>query len=152
MTTYAYICGVDVVLMKVDVTLKLSLYLILTALPFYSMDKELARAQSSLTFVWKIWFIEAVDIVSLVYGVVKYAHTLNPNGGARSVRRGLWEVWQPFTLDDDPELYTFAGWDGTLRVFFFAMCVNAFLFSAISSHALASMDMFYTISSSKFTT
>ena len=36
------------------------------ALPFYAMDQALAQANSNLTFVWKLWFIEAVDFSSIV--------------------------------------------------------------------------------------
>ena len=70
---YFWAEGHEAPLVKVDFVVKLAAYFMFTSLPFYAMDKELSIAHSSLTFVWKLWFIEAVDFGTIAFGAIEYA-------------------------------------------------------------------------------
>ena len=54
--------------LSVDLSVKLGFYLFATSLGFFALDQELARTKSDLTFVWKIWSIEAIDFITILYG------------------------------------------------------------------------------------
>ena len=132
-SVYVWIVGHSEQLVKIDVGVKISAFLFFTSLPFYSMDKELARLKSPLTFVWKLWFIEAVDFCTMVYGTIRYAHELfgEDDGGDDGRRLG---DKHGDDGDDDGEYFGWDQWDTALRIFFLAFVVNATFFGGLSTY------------------
>ena len=60
---------------SLDLAAKVALLLFVTSLPFFALDRELSASASELTFVWKIWTIEAVDFCTILYGTIDYAQS-----------------------------------------------------------------------------
>ncbi|KAJ1453746.1 hypothetical protein M885DRAFT_588463 [Pelagophyceae sp. CCMP2097] len=110
---------------SVDLTIKIALYLFVTSLPFFALDRELARDRSRLTFVWKIWTIEAVDFCTILYGAIQYASKLREDGLPHDISGPQWLR----KLDH--------GWDRALTTYVVAFVANAVFFGALASAVLA---------------
>ena len=76
---------------SLDLAAKVALLLFVTSLPFFALDRELAASRSELTFVSKIWTIEAVDFCTILYGAIATGGRRPPRSAAGSLRppRGL---------------------------------------------------------------
>lgn len=117
-------------IVSLDLALKVGLFLFVTSLPFFALDRELAASASELTFVWKIWTIEAVDFCTILYGAIDYAQSEPPFDGGPP---GDWPG------DRWPALWDTLGgrhWSPALRVYVFAFAANAVLFGVLSSAIL----------------
>jgi len=123
--------------LSVDLSVKLGFYLFATSLGFFALDQELARTKSELTFVWKIWSIEAIDFITILYGAVKYSAdeygktdddaAADDEGPGKHVIRSIWER----------RYQHFMNWDGALDVYVLSFTLNAVLFGGLASLILA---------------
>jgi len=122
---------------SVDLAVKVALFLFVTSLPFFALDRELAVGRSELTFVWKIWTIEAVDFCTILYGAIDYAQQERSDGEKdldawnreHAIPAGEppvnWD-WDDFWLD----------WSPALQVYVAAFALNAVLFGCLASWIL----------------
>ena len=129
-------------IVSVDLAVKVALFLFVTSLPFFALDRELAVGRSELTFVWKIWTIEAVDFCTILYGAIDYAQSERAEAVAE---RDVWNrehtdaaapsdsgdaaddwEWDDFWLD----------WSPALQVYVLAFALNAVLFGCLASWVL----------------
>lgn len=115
---------------SVDLATKVGLLLFVTSLPFFALDRELATTSSELTFVWKIWTIEAVDFCTILYGAIDYAAA---ERSAREQDLDAWNrahgatlKWDDFSTD----------WSPALQVYVAAFAANAVLFGILASWVL----------------
>mmetsp|Transcript_839 Transcript_839/g.2371 ORF Transcript_839/g.2371 Transcript_839/m.2371 type:complete len:427 (-) Transcript_839:131-1411(-) len=116
--------------LSVDLSVKLGFYLFATSLGFFALDQELARTKSELTFVWKIWSIEAIDFITILYGAVKYSadeYGKENDDDGKHILRSIWER----------RYQHFMNWDGALDVYVLSFTLNAVLFGGLASLILA---------------
>ena len=93
---------------------------------------------------WKLWFIEGIDVFTMMYGLINYAHNLleapPPPDDARRRALGAWSWWtgadDDAGGDGDGVGDDGAPWDAALRIYFVAFVVNVVCFGALASRML----------------
>ena len=97
------------------------------------VDRELAVGRSELTFVWKIWTIEAVDFCTILYGAIDYAAAERRRNAVLGVAPppGLFDPWGGLWAAP------WRAWSPALRVYVAAFAANAVLFGGLASGLLA---------------
>ena len=118
---------------SLDLAAKVALLLFVTSLPFFALDRELAASRSELTFVWKIWTIEAVDFCTILYGAIDYAAAERRRNAVLGVAPppGLFDPWGGLWAAP------WRAWSPALRVYVAAFVANAVLFGGLASGLLA---------------
>ena len=118
---------------SLDLAAKVALLLFVTSLPFFALDRELAASRSELTFVWKIWTIEAVDFCTILYGAIDYAAAERRRNAVLGVAPppGLFDPWGGLWAAP------WRAWSPALRVYVAAFAANAVLFGGLASGLLA---------------
>jgi len=125
------VSGHQEAIVSVDLAMKVGLFLFVTSLPFFALDRELAHSASELTFVWKIWTIEAVDFCTILYGTIDYAQS-------ERKRNAVLGVAAPPAFDPWEGVWSTAWrtWSPALQVYVAAFILNAILFGALASWVL----------------
>lgn len=120
-------CGVSEGGIGSDLVMKMMLFVFATSLPFFAIDQSINRKGEALPFLWKVWVIEAIDLVTLFYGSLDLVDAKK----------------------DDSD-----GWNTTLIVYYSCICFNIIGIGALTAwligKELCDKEFFHGFAASRY--